>query len=291
MSLPNRFREYVELLNRHLERSIPPEDAAPQPIYKAIRYSLFPGGKRFRPLIAMAAAEALGIRVEDILPAASAVEMVHTYSLIHDDLPSMDNDDYRRGKPANHKVFGEAIAILAGDALLTASFEQIAAASYDPGTKSRLIHLLAQAAGTTGMIGGQVMDMVNETRTLTREALEQLHSMKTAALIRFAALEAPVIAKADAEVENSFAEYGSCIGLAFQIVDDVLDIESTSEVLGKTAGKDQNMKKVTYPSLIGLKESKQLASNLIDQACRSVQKFDRDSLLQSLARHVLERNK
>lgn len=291
MPLPNRFREYVELLNQHLDRNIAPEDAAPQPIYRAIRYSLFPGGKRFRPLITMAAAEALGIRVEDMLPAASAVEMVHTYSLIHDDLPSMDNDDYRRGKLANHKVFGEAIAILAGDALLTASFEQIAAASYDPATRSRLIHLLAQAAGTTGMIGGQVMDMVNATRTLTREALEQVHSMKTAALIRFAALAAPVIAKAESEVENSFAEYGNCIGLAFQIVDDVLDIESTSEVLGKTAGKDQSMKKVTYPSLIGLKESKQLASNLIHQACRSVQKFDRDSSLAILAQHVLERNK
>jgi geranylgeranyl diphosphate synthase type II len=291
MSLPNRFQQYLELLNEHLDRSLEPEDADPRPIYKAIRYSLFPGGKRFRPLIAMAGADALGIEVEKILPAASAIEMVHTYSLIHDDLPSMDNDDYRRGKPANHKVFGEAIAILAGDALLTAAFEQIASASYEPAIQSRLIGQLAEAAGTRGMIGGQVMDMVNETRSLSRERLEQLHSMKTAALIRYAALTAPIIAKAGRDLEQSFAEYGSCVGLAFQIVDDVLDIESTSEILGKTAGKDQNTKKVTYPALIGVKESKQMASELIQKACQAVERIDRYSSLAALAQLVLNRNK
>jgi geranylgeranyl pyrophosphate synthase len=235
------------------------------------------------------AGKALGVAETLMLNAAGAVEMVHTYSLIHDDLPSMDNDDYRRGKLTNHKVFGEAVAILAGNALLTQSFELITDAPYKPEIKSHLIQMLARSAGPAGMIGGQVLDMVNESRTLSKEELEQLHSMKTAALIRFAALAAPLIAEADQKTEDSFRLYGSSLGLAFQIVDDVLDIESTTEVLGKTAGKDQQNKKVTYPSLIGVQASNNLASTLIDQACAAVERFDRNSELQMIARHVLTR--
>jgi len=290
MPLPNHFQSYVHRINEYLDRIVPPDDTEPQPIYKAIRYSLFAGGKRLRPLISLAAGKALGVADEMMLHGAGAVEMVHTYSLIHDDLPSMDNDDYRRGKLTNHKVFGEAIAILAGNALLTASFEQITNAPFRAEIKARLVQLLTQSAGAAGMLGGQVMDMVNESRKLSLEELERLHSMKTAALIRFAALTGPVIAEADQKTEESFRHYGDCLGLAFQIVDDVLDIESTTEVLGKTAGKDEHKKKVTYPALIGVSESKLLAADLIEQACAAIEKVDRYSDLQNLARHVLTRS-
>jgi len=291
MSFPAQLLRSIESINQFLDQAIPPENSEPLPIHKAMRYSLFPGGKRFRPVLTVTAGEALGLDGSFVLPTACAIEMIHTYSLIHDDLPSMDNDDYRRGKPANHKVFGEAIAILAGDALLTHSFEQIAKSPYKPEIKARLVQQMSEAAGTTGMIGGQVMDMVNENQILSRAQLEQLHSMKTAALIRFAALSGAIIAEAEQSAENSFAEYGSCIGLAFQIVDDVLDIESTTEILGKTAGKDQHTKKVTYPSLIGLDQSKKLASDLIDKACESIKKYDRHSTLALLAKQVLSRKK
>lgn len=289
MGLPARFNEYIRLVDDALGRLVPPEDAPPVPIHRAMRYSLFAGGKRLRPILCLAAAESLGGTAEQLLPVACAIEMIHTYSLIHDDLPAMDDDDLRRGKPTSHKVFGEAIAILAGDALLTHGLETVAAAGYGAEVRCRLVQLLTQAAGTCGMIGGQVLDMENEAKNLSRQELELLHSMKTAALIRFSSVAASVVLRSGESVESAFQEYGANVGLAFQITDDVLDVESTSETLGKTVGKDAEHRKVTYPSLIGIAESKRLASELIGSAIRVVSAFDRHGYLEALARFVLER--
>jgi geranylgeranyl diphosphate synthase type II len=290
-ALPERFTEYVALIDEALELIIPPSNHPPEPIHRAIRYSLFAGGKRLRPILCFASAESLGADASQVVPAACAIEMIHTYSLVHDDLPCMDNDDFRRGKPTNHKVFGEAIAVLTGDALLTHAFGVLASSSYDGDIRSRLIAALAEAAGTGGMIGGQVMDMVNETRDLSQSELEQLHRMKTAAMISFSTQCAPIILRSGKSVEQAFAEYGNNIGLAFQIVDDILDVESTSEVLGKTAGKDRQRQKVTYPSLFGIDKSRKLAADLIDRACESVKPYDQHSYLSALARFILHRKK
>lgn len=289
MKQPERFEEYRKLVHQFLERIVPAEDAPPKPIHRAVRYSLFAGGKRLRPVLCMAVAETLNGKAEDLLPVAAAIEMIHTYSLIHDDLPAMDNDDFRRGKPTNHKVFGEAIAILAGDALLTSSFETLLRGNYPPAIACRLIEMLTAAAGSCGMIGGQVLDMVHENGGLSLAELQQLHSMKTGAMIRFSVVAPAVALESGQEIESALARYGRAIGLAFQIVDDILDVESTTEVLGKTAGKDQKSGKVTYPSLIGIDASRKMAGQLIDEACDAVASFDRHSYLKQLARHVLER--
>ncbi len=289
--MPERFEHYVILINEYLDRLIPAEAAPPEPIHRAMRYSLFAGGKRLRPILSLAVAESLGEDAEIALPLAAAIEMVHTYSLIHDDLPSMDNDDFRRGKPTNHRVFGEAMAILAGDALLTTGFETLSRAPYEASVRCRLIEMLTSAGGTRGMIGGQVMDISSEAKTLDRVDLEKLHGMKTAALIGFAAVGPAVLLHSGEQAERALSQYGQLIGLAFQIVDDILDVEGKTEILGKTAGKDQSSKKATYPSLLGLEESKRLASDLINTAVQSVAEYDRSSYLTQLAGHILQREK
>jgi geranylgeranyl diphosphate synthase type II len=291
MALPERFAEFRRLIDAHLNRVVPAENMAPEPIYRSIRYSLFPGGKRFRPVLCLAAAESLGLHPEQLLPVAAGIEMVHTYSLIHDDLPCMDDDDYRRGRPSNHKVFGEAIAVLAGDALLTGALAQIAAAPYEPSTIRRLILLLTDAAGTSGMVGGQVMDIMNQAQNLSHAELENLHRLKTASLIRYSAVAPAIVLKAGEDVEHAFSEYGNCLGLAFQIIDDILDVEGTTAILGKTAGKDQERSKATYASILGIPESKRLAQELIQRACNSIRPYDSLSYLQVLAQQVLEREK
>jgi geranylgeranyl diphosphate synthase type II len=203
----------------------------------------------------------------------------------------MDNDDFRRGQPTNHKVFGEAIAVLTGDALLTMAFEVLSASHYQPAIRSRLVNMLAKAAGTYGMIGGQVLDMVSSNTMLTQQQLENLHSMKTAALIRFSCMASPVALESGSEVEEAFGGYGNFIGLAFQIVDDILDIEGTTATLGKTAGKDRKNQKVTYPSLIGIEKSRELAKNFVDRACDLIAEYDQHRYLRTLALHILEREK
>ena len=283
------YTEYIRLINDYLDRVLPQEDTPPQPIYKAMRYSLFAGGKRLRPTLCLLATEALGGSVEGILPVAAAIEMIHTYSLIHDDLPCMDNDDFRRGKPTNHKVFGEAIAVLAGDALLTAALESLSQAPYDAQIRCRLISLLTKGAGPQGMIGGQVLDILSEAKRLTRVELERMHGMKTAALIGFSAMAPSVVLESGKEAEHAFKQFGESIGLAFQIVDDVLDVEGKTEVLGKTAGKDRESEKATYPSLIGLEESKRLAADLAQNASLAVTKYDSHGQLALFAKHILER--
>jgi geranylgeranyl diphosphate synthase, type II len=289
--LPERFSNFARMVNAELELLVPPETIPPDPIHRAIRYSLFAGGKRLRPILCLASCESLNNNPEIVLPIAAAIEMVHTYSLVHDDLPCMDNDDFRRGKPTNHLVFGEAIAVLTGDSLLTMAMEVLSSSHYQPAIRSRLINMLTKAAGTYGMIGGQVLDMVSSNTTLTEQQLENLHSMKTAALIRFSCMATPVALESGTEVEDAFGEYGNFIGLAFQIVDDILDIEGTTETLGKTAGKDRKNEKVTYPSLIGIDKSRELAKDFIDRACKTILPHDRHHYLRTLALHILEREK
>jgi geranylgeranyl diphosphate synthase, type II len=283
------FQRYRDLINGYLENQIPAEETSPVPIYRAMRYSLFAGGKRLRPALIFLAGETLGVKVDELLPVAASVEMIHTYSLIHDDLPSMDNDDFRRGKPTNHRVFGEAIAILAGDALLTTGLEILSNAPYEPETRCKLISVLTKAAGTKGMIGGQVLDILGETKTLSRVELERIHAMKTAALLGYCAAAPAVILKKGAEIERAFSQYGEAVGLAFQIVDDILDVEGTTQSLGKTAGKDQHAGKSTYPALLGLAESRKLAADLIQAAGAIVAEFDRNRYLISFGEYILNR--
>jgi geranylgeranyl diphosphate synthase type II len=283
--------KYAELINGYLDQQIPAENASPEPIYRAMRYSLFAGGKRLRPALVLMAGESLGGEISQFLPVAAAIEMIHTYSLIHDDLPSMDNDDFRRGKPTNHKVFGEAIAILAGDALLTCGIELLSNSPYTPDVRCKLIASLTRAVGTQGMIGGQVMDMLAESKKLDRLELEKIHAMKTAALIGFSAVAPAIVLEKGTEVERAFSIYGESIGLAFQIIDDILDVEGTTQSLGKTAGKDQNAGKATYPAILGLQESKKLAADLVKTATQTIAVYDRQSHLRDFAEHILNRKK
>jgi geranylgeranyl diphosphate synthase type II len=289
MNLPRLFETYREMINTYLDHSLPGPDAPPVPIYRAMRYSLFAGGKRLRPTLMLLAAESLGSNPEDMRPVAAAVEMIHTYSLIHDDLPSMDNDDFRRGKPTNHKIFGEAVAILAGDALLTAGLKLLSDSPYSAEIRCELISGLTRAVGTEGMIGGQVLDILGESKVLNRVELEMIHAMKTAALIGFCAVAPAIVLQRGEEVEHSLAHYGQAIGLAFQIVDDILDVEGTTESLGKTAGKDSKAHKATYPALLGLEESKALAADLVNGAIASITPYDQLGYLASFAKFVLER--
>jgi geranylgeranyl diphosphate synthase, type II len=216
--------------------------------------------------------------------------MIHTYSLVHDDLPSMDNDDFRRGKPTNHKVYGEAIAILAGDALLTAGIEVLSNAPYSPEVRCRLLSALTRAAGTHGMIGGQVLDILGESKSLDRVDLERIHAMKTAALLGYCAAAPVIILQKGSEAESAFSIYGESVGLAFQIIDDILDVEGTTETLGKTAGKDQHAGKATYPALLGMVESRKLAADLVAGAKAAIADYDQYTYLSAFAEYILKRN-
>ena len=244
-----------------LERYLPSEETPPATIHEAMRYSVFAGGKRLRPILVIAGAEAVGGTMERVLPTACALELIHTYSLIHDDLPAMDDDDYRRGRLTNHKVFGEAIAILAGDALLTLAVALLAEHATLPVVKE-----VAHAAGTSGMIGGQVVDIQSEGKSVDAERLEYIHRHKTAALIRCALGSGALLAGASPSALQAIGEAGGRLGLAFQIVDDILDVEGSLEDLGKTAGSDKRKKKVTYPEHFGLQASRLKAKSLIEEA-------------------------
>src|SRR5574341_23298 len=234
-----------------------------------MRYSVFAGGKRLRPLLALLACEAVGGHPEDALPAAVGLEMIHTYSLIHDDLPAMDDDDYRRGRRTSHRGYGEAVAILAGDALLTHAFHVLAdpAPTRVPATRRlQVIAEIAEAAGSRGMVGGQAMDIMSEGREIDQPTLLYLHTHKTGALIRASVRAGAIAGGADGEALQALTRYGERIGLAFQIVDDILDIEGASAEMGKTAGSDLRRKKATYPALMGLEESRRQAAHLLHEA-------------------------
>ncbi len=282
--------EYLAIQKRrvdsYLDSYLLPEEVKPTIIHRAIRYSVFSGGKRFRASLCIAANDAFGGDKESIIPVASGIELIHTYSLIHDDLPCMDNDDLRRGKPTSHKVFGDNIAVLAGDALNALAFELVARSG-----DCRLITILARAIGTEGMIGGQVADVESNGQSdIALDDVEYIHSRKTARLITASLEMGAVHAGADPEYRAVIRKYGVGIGLAFQIVDDILDIESSKEVLGKDIGSDEDNDKATYPKAVGLSRSKEIAREIIEESidCLGVLTVD-TGILRALAEFVIRR--
>ena len=278
-----------------LHAALPPEEAWPTTIHRAVRYSLFAGGKRIRPLLVLTAAQAVGAAPDAAMPLACAVEMIHTYSLIHDDLPAMDDDDLRRGKPTSHKVFGEAMAILAGDALLTRAFHLMAevpegATPEDLRRRLAATLILGEAAGTTGLIGGQVEDLESEGRAISGDTLERLHRAKTGALLSACVRGGAVLGGAGASDLGRLTRYAAAIGLAFQVVDDVLDATSDAARLGKTAGKDEKDGKATYVRVHGLEEARRIADRLLAEARLALAPLgDRGHLLGALADHIVQR--
>ena len=271
MKLPDFFEQDRATIERALDGLLPPEDMPPTSIHSAMRYSVFAGGKRIRPILCLEAARIFDERPDAAVHVGCALEFIHTYSLIHDDLPALDNDDLRRGKPTCHKRFGEATAILAGDGLLTLAFQTLASAPLEAASCVQVASEVAAAAGTVrGMVGGQVADLEAEGKAVNAEALEYIHRSKTAALIRAAVVAGAITGGAsEADVER-LRRFGENIGWAFQVVDDILDVEETSVALGKTAGKDQTQKKATYPKLFGLEQSRQTAADLAARAVREL---------------------
>jgi len=276
-----------------LRRYLPATGKVTPTVRRAMVYSLFPGGKRIRPILAIAACRAAGGRADDVLPLAAAIEMIHTYSLIHDDLPALDDDDLRRGRATSHRMFGEAMAILAGDALLTHAFEVAATHPGAPGCaarKVRAIGLLARAAGVTGMIGGQVMDLEAEGRRCSLKTLIRIHRGKTGALIRAAVVIGGVMAEAAEGSLQALGRYGDGVGLAFQIIDDILDLEGSSDRLGKTAGKDLRDRKATFPALLGVAASRRRAEAAVDRAVEAIRPLgSRAGPLVAIARFIVRR--
>ena len=276
-----------------LRRFLPPARSVPPTVRRAMSYSLFPGGKRLRPTLAIAACRALGGRPADILPAAVGIEMIHTYSLIHDDLPALDNDDLRRGRASSHRMFGEAMAILAGDALLTHAFEIMSSHPRSPrlaARKIRALALVAQSAGVSGMIGGQVLDLETEGRPFTYAALKRIHRGKTGMLISAAAQAGGIMAGGSSAEIGALRRYGDGIGLAFQIIDDILDQEGTAADLGKSVGKDHHSRKATYPALLGAEKSRRLARRAVEGSIAAVDRFGRRAApLAEIARFIVRR--
>ena len=292
MNLKKYLRTRQKEIDRALNRHLPKANTKPATLHKAMRYSLFAGGKRLRPILCLAAAEACRGNVDDALPLACALECIHTYSLVHDDLPSMDNDDFRRGRPTCHKVFGEGIAVLAGDALLTIAFEIVSRAKparrYDTST---LLREIAVAAGSQKLIAGQVADLEAEGKNVKRDQLQFIHENKTAAILKSSVRLGAMSANAEAKKLSAITRFGQRLGLAFQIIDDILDVTQTSEILGKSAGKDVAAKKATYPAVIGLDKSRAEARRLTRQAHDTLSVFTgRDAEpLHALANYLLER--
>jgi len=290
-SVPDVLRERAEVVSRALDRLLTAPDEPGRDLYEAMRYMVLGGGKKFRPTLVLLAAEACGGSADDALPAACAVEMVHAYSLIHDDLPAMDNDDLRHGKPSCHKAFGEATAILAGDALLTEAFAVLASQVPDAQKSRRLIAELASAAGVTGMVGGQAADLKAERERLGGEGLLAIiHRRKTARMIEASAVMGAIAAGAGEHYERSLRAYGAHLGLAFQIADDVLDAEGTTEALGKTAGKDAAAGKLTYVKCYGIEAARRRAREEADRAVDALNAFGHEAdWLRDMARFVVER--
>jgi geranylgeranyl diphosphate synthase, type II len=289
------LQERRETVENALAFILPEPEGPAADVVKAMRYSLFAGGKRLRPILCIAGAEVLGVDGSQVMPVACALEMIHTYSLIHDDLPAMDNDDMRRGKPTNHKVFGEAVAILAGDGLLTEAFRVMAKTPMEktkPESLLKVICLVAQGSGYQGMVGGQVTDIQSEGKTVQPATVEFIHSHKTGALIAASVTSGAILGGATEAQVNAISEYGRQIGLAFQIADDILDVEGDSEKMGKGVGGDARKKKVTYPSVHGLVRSREIQKQSIDQAIHSLKTFDsKADPLRALATYIIERKK
>jgi geranylgeranyl diphosphate synthase type II len=291
-NLEGYLKEKKQLVEKALDQSLP--IAQPEKIYEAMRYSLLAGGKRLRPILCLATCELIGGTPEMAIPTACALEMIHTMSLIHDDLPAMDNDDYRRGKLTNHKVFGEDIAILAGDGLLAYAFEYVATQTKNV-PADRLLQVIARlgrTVGAEGLVGGQVLDLESEGKTdISAETLTFIHTHKTGALLEASVVSGGILAGASPEDLARLSKYAQNIGLAFQIIDDILDVTATDEQLGKTAGKDLQAQKATYPSLWGLEKSKLQARQLIDEAIAQLTIYEEKAEpLRAIAKFIVTRN-
>ena len=291
MKLPSFFEDDRRMVEQALERLLPSADTPPPSIHQAMRYSVFAGGKRVRPILCIEAARIFAEKPDAAVHAGCAVEFIHTYSLIHDDLPALDNDDLRRGKPTCHKQFGEATAILAGDALLTLAFQTLADAPVESARRVAILREVAVAAGTVnGMVGGQVADLEAERKPVDPAMLEYIHRSKTAALIRASVLAGALAGGGSAEDVERLRRFGDAIGWAFQVVDDILDVEESSAALGKTAGKDQSQQKATYPALYGLEKSREIAAELEARAIAELEPYGaRAARLRELAQFLVAR--
>ena len=291
MSAPDFFQQDHATIEAGLQKLLPPDSTPPASVHTAMRYSVFAGGKRIRPILCYESAKLFAVDPAGAIPVGCALEFIHTYSLIHDDLPALDNDDLRRGKPTNHKVFGEAIAILAGDALLTLAFQTLANAAIEPNRRVRVISEIASAAGTVnGMVGGQVADIEAEKKAADAAMLEYIHRSKTAALICGSIVAGAIAGGGGDEDVTRLRRFGEQIGWAFQVVDDILDVSESSVSLGKTAGKDQAQQKATYPALYGLEKSRAIATELETKALRELDFYgERGTRLRQVAQFLVAR--
>jgi len=294
MTVEDYLARQSERTNAELDRLLPDADEAPTRLHEAMRYSVFAGGKRLRPALAIAAGELAGADASHVMPVACALELIHTYSLVHDDLPAMDDDDLRRGRPTCHKAYGEATAILAGDALLTLAFRVLGeAGDLTPDRRVRLIVEIARAAGTpNGMVAGQSFDLEAEGAVVTEDGLRRTHAAKTGALLTASVLCGAIAGGASRALESALRAYGNAVGLAFQIADDVLDVTATSAELGKTPGKDSAAAKATFPALYGIEGSRARARALVSEAIAAIEEYgDRAEPLRQMACFVIDRRK
>ena len=294
MDLKAYLEDRRALVEEGLKRFMPGEETAPPELHRAMHYSLFAGGKRLRPILTIAAAEAVGGKAEDVLPVACAFELIHTYSLVHDDLPAMDDDDLRRGRPTCHKVFGEALAILGGDGLLTEAFALLTNPAYvghlEPGLLRTAIHEIALAAGSQGMVGGQAVDILSEGKAVELPLLHYIHTHKTGTLMLGTLRAGARLGGATAIQLEAITKYGKAVGLAFQIADDILDIEGEEALRGKRAGGDATRGKATYPALVGIDEAKREAQRLLQRALDAIALFDNKAdPLREIARFIVSR--
>jgi geranylgeranyl diphosphate synthase type II len=295
MDLNNYLKQGQQRIDAALDDHLPDGDSLPERLHQAVRYSVFAGGKRLRPILMLAACEAVAGDTERVLPAACAMEMIHTYSLIHDDLPAMDDDDFRRGQPTCHKVYGDALAILAGDALLTEAFILMSGmAAGSPQAEDacrRAMHIVARCAGSRGMVGGQVVDMESEGKEIDLPTLEYIHTHKTGALILASVQVGALLGGADEAAYNALTRYAEAAGLAFQVADDILDIIGDQELLGKDVGSDEARGKATYPALLGLSVARQRARDLRDLALESLTEFGETAEpLRQIAHYIVDRS-
>lgn len=293
MEFKKVLKEKAQNIENLLKEYMPKEEGYQRTVIEAMNYSLSAGGKRLRPILTLEACKIVGGSMEDAVPVAVAIEMIHTYSLIHDDLPALDNDDLRRGRPTNHKVYGDAMAILAGDSLLNYAFEIMLSNSInkeDPNKYLKAINEIASSSGIYGMIGGQVVDVESENKIIEKEKLDFIHMNKTASIMVGCMRAGAIIGGADEAKLKAITTYGKNIGLAFQIVDDILDIVGDESKLGKNVGSDIENNKSTYPSLLGLQKSKEIAENLIDEAKNSIKNLSNDAeFLDGLAEYIIAR--
>ena len=295
MNIKEELKKRARLVDEALERYLPPAHEHPAVIHEAMRYSVFAGGKRLRPILVLAAAEAVGDEAGAVaaMPVACSLELIHTYSLVHDDLPAMDNDDFRRGRPTNHKVYGEAMAILAGDALLTAAFELMGQSTgkFSPEAVNRVVVEIARAAGSQGLIGGQVVDTLSENKQVEAAVLEYIHRHKTGALFRAAIRSGAILNGASEEQLQALTVYAEQMGLAFQIKDDLLDIEGEQEKIGKPVGSDVKNQKATYPALYGMEKAREMAGLAAEEAVAALKIFGpKGEFLRSIMHFIINRD-